>query len=595
MAAWVVDRSFFGPDQLLRLRLAGGQVVRSRCVGLDRWEEGEEVRAWIEGPVHALAAEAVPTTPPEPSLGAGARLLLTEPDRGHPPRPVAPAPGRARPTEAATGSAARRRGPTHDAAAALVVGGCVLVAVATLPLPAALGYDPWAWMVWGREVGRLSLDTTGGPSWKPLPVLGTTVVAPAGDLAPTLWLVVARTAGLLALVGAARVGTRLAGPWAGGLAAGLLLLTPDAEARYLRLVAEGHSAPITAALVLWAWDRHLAGHHRTALVLGALLGLDRPEAWPFLGLYMAWLWWRQPGARPLVVGVAVALPVLWFGADWWGSGQALHGAEVAQVDAQDTDRLPTGLRRAAESVPLVVWAAARRRRGPRGARPRPCGAGRLGRRPGLAGHRGGHGRGLRLRSHRALPPAGRRRAVRAGGGGGGARGAGRARRRLAHRGHRRRRSWSAWPAWPGGRRAWRSSGATWPPGPRWRTTSTGPSTPRAAAPPWPTGCGRVVTDDPSIPRVAVAWKLDLPLHEVHGVRSPVAGPATAVVRTDGRIGRAYASGPPGVVERGEPAAGRSTPSAARRAPEQVGPDRRRRVEWARPDHEHDRAPAAGPA
>ena len=60
-------------------------------------------------------------------------------------------------------------------------------------LPATLAYDPWAWLVWGREIGHLDLDTTGGPSWKPLPVVITTPLAVLGDLAPTLWLVVART------------------------------------------------------------------------------------------------------------------------------------------------------------------------------------------------------------------------------------------------------------------------------------------------------------------------------------------------------------------------------------------------------------------
>ena len=35
-------------------------------------------------------------------------------------------------------------------------------------------YDPWAWIIWGREVAHLDLVTTTGPSWKPLPVIFTT-------------------------------------------------------------------------------------------------------------------------------------------------------------------------------------------------------------------------------------------------------------------------------------------------------------------------------------------------------------------------------------------------------------------------------------
>lgn len=432
--------------------------------------------------------------------------------------------------------------------AALVVGACTALAVASLPLPAALGYDPWAWLVWGREVGHLSLDTTGGPSWKPLPVLVTTLVAPAGTAAPTLWLVVARTAGLLALVGAARVAWRLAGPWAGALAAGLLVLTPDVEARFLRLVGEGHSAPLTAALALWAWDRHLAGGHRSALVLGAALALDRPEAWPLLAAYGVWMWRGEPRARPLLVTVAVALPVLWFGADWWGAGRPWHGADVAQVDAQDTDRLPTALSRAAESVTLVAWAGAAvcvalavraRDRVPLVAAAGAAvwfsvvvamsavlGYAAIGRfhLPAAAVvcvlAAVGAVRGVRA------APAGRGRQVAAGlaavvlAGGLVGRAAGLpelasdVRARAVVEADLDRALEAA-----GGAEALAGT------------------------------CGRVVIDDPTIPRVAVAWKLDLPLHEVGTLRAPVAGPATAVVRTDGRVGRAYAADPSDAVER----------------------------------------------
>jgi hypothetical protein len=66
----------------------------------------------------------------------------------------------------------------------------------SLLLPSEASYDPWAWLVWGRELAHLELDTTGGPSWKPLPVAFTGVVAPLAELdeglPPALWMVVAR-------------------------------------------------------------------------------------------------------------------------------------------------------------------------------------------------------------------------------------------------------------------------------------------------------------------------------------------------------------------------------------------------------------------
>ena len=56
-------------------------------------------------------------------------------------------------------------------------------------LPAGPTYDPWAWIIWGREITEGDLDTRTGPSWKPLPVLFTTPFALTGDAgAPELWL-----------------------------------------------------------------------------------------------------------------------------------------------------------------------------------------------------------------------------------------------------------------------------------------------------------------------------------------------------------------------------------------------------------------------
>ena len=218
----------------------------------------------------------------------------------------------------------------------VAVAGCALVALASLPLPAALTFDAHAWLVWGREVGRLSLDTTGGPSWKPLPVLVTTVVAPLGTTAgAAAWMLVARTATLLALTGTYRLAARVAGRGAGVVAAVVLVLAPDGDPRFLRMLGEGHVAATTAACAVWAVDAHLDGRHRTTLVLAFVACLVRPEAWPFLLLHVAWLWRHHPDQRRLAAGLLVAVPALWFGPDWWGAGSPLEGAATAQVAAGD--------------------------------------------------------------------------------------------------------------------------------------------------------------------------------------------------------------------------------------------------------------------
>jgi hypothetical protein len=98
-----------------------------------------------------------------------------------------------RPQPLARGTALRLPLPV-----AIVVASLVLAALSLL-LPSAPTYDPWAWIIWGREIAGLDLDTVDGPSWKPLPVIQTTLTAPLGEASPYLWLVTARAGAIAAL------------------------------------------------------------------------------------------------------------------------------------------------------------------------------------------------------------------------------------------------------------------------------------------------------------------------------------------------------------------------------------------------------------
>src|SRR3954469_6674879 len=55
--AVVVQRSFFGHDQLLQLELADGLRVRARRLGFPAWHPGDPVRVWLDGPASALQPE----------------------------------------------------------------------------------------------------------------------------------------------------------------------------------------------------------------------------------------------------------------------------------------------------------------------------------------------------------------------------------------------------------------------------------------------------------------------------------------------------------------------------------------------------------
>lgn len=272
--------------------------------------------------------------------------------------PVGTAPVITAPASAPTFAARRSDGPGPPSAG-VAAGACLAIAAASLLAPATLTFDAWGWLVWGRELRRLALDTTGGPSWKPLPALVAAPLSLAGGATPALWMVTARAAGLMAVVGVFRLGERCAGRVAGLFAAALLLATPDGEARFVRLLLEGHTAPAEAALAVWALERGLAGRTRTTFALLTLLGLLRPEAWPFLIAYAAWTWWRVPSTRRLAIAATAVIPLLWFGGDWWGSGNAWHGADIAQVVGGDeATRLSGALERVGAMVVVPVWALA---------------------------------------------------------------------------------------------------------------------------------------------------------------------------------------------------------------------------------------------
>jgi hypothetical protein len=207
----------------------------------------------------------------------------------------------------------------------------VALAAASLLAPWALAFDPQMWVVWGRDVTRLTLETRAGPSWKPLPVAFTTPFALFGDAAPALWLVVARAGALAALLGAWELGRRLAGPWAGAAATAAMALSPW----WLPNAALGNSEGLLAAAILWAVVAHLAGRRSVAVLLGLAAALLRPEAWPFLGVYGVWAWRADRSTRPAVALAAVAVPLLWIGPDLLGGGSGLGASDAARGEPSE--------------------------------------------------------------------------------------------------------------------------------------------------------------------------------------------------------------------------------------------------------------------
>jgi hypothetical protein len=255
----------------------------------------------------------------------------------------------------------RGASPLLIAAAACVS----LAAVSTAVLPTVPSYDPWAWIVWGREVvdPHLSFAVSGGPSWKPLPVIFTTIFGLFGGAAPTLWMIVARAGGLMGLVAAYRLAGRLVGGGVWGAVAGVIagvgiVLTQDWSYYMFR----GTSEPLLIGTTLWAIDRHLACRYGSAFVLAVATGLMRPEAWPFIAIYAVWLWLREPRLRLLIVAGLASIPFFWVVPPWIGSGQPFLAATHAHAynGHLGSDRFVEVLRRGAnlQGAPALIAAIA---------------------------------------------------------------------------------------------------------------------------------------------------------------------------------------------------------------------------------------------
>lgn len=220
----------------------------------------------------------------------------------------------------------------------LALGAALVLAAASLALPYYPVYDPWAWLVWGRDLLGGGLETAAGPSWKPLPVLIDAPLALLGAAAPQAWLLVARAGWFFAPLLAGLLAARLSGPGAGRwrlaaalLAAGSVALTADAFTPPLRQFTGGLSEPLLVALVLAAIWAGLDGRRGAALGLGTAAALLRPECWPFLALWALVAAREEPRLRPWAILSAVLVPAAWFIPDLVGAGTPLEGSETARA------------------------------------------------------------------------------------------------------------------------------------------------------------------------------------------------------------------------------------------------------------------------
>ena len=209
---------------------------------------------------------------------------------------------------------------------AIAIAAALLSLLVVAPAPS---YDPWAWLLWGRELAGGGLSTLDGPAFKPLPVAVCALLAPLGTAAPWLWVALVRAAALIAAWLAFGIARRLAGGsrLVGALgAAGVLLC--GALPAYTAAGAEPALVLVLALGGATAWrERRM----RFALACAVGCALLRVEAWPFAVALGVVLWRSRPQDRILLAALAVALPAAWLVPELIGSGDLLRSGARARV------------------------------------------------------------------------------------------------------------------------------------------------------------------------------------------------------------------------------------------------------------------------
>lgn len=232
-------------------------------------------------------------------------------------------------------------------AAATIVG--VAGGLRLLYDPTHVNYDTRYALLWARDLWqgyRPEFLADFAPTPHPLQIAASSLALPFGDGADQAALSV-----ILLCFGAVvwlayRLGSELFSPWVGAVTALVTLTRPALERDALLAYQDVPFAALILGAVLLEAQRPRRGP--PVLVLLAVAGLLRPEAWVLSGLYLLYLWRSAAHRRlPLLLGLTALAPVLWALMDWLVTGDPLHSLHGTAGLAEDAGR-----RRRIDQVPF---------------------------------------------------------------------------------------------------------------------------------------------------------------------------------------------------------------------------------------------------
>jgi hypothetical protein len=214
----------------------------------------------------------------------------------------------------------------HRLTYALVALGALVVVAVFVVYRTYPNYDTYYTLVWGKELADWRLpdyDVFRTPTPHPLSTLVAWAMAPFGAASDRI-LVLASLFGLLAFYIVAFVFCeRLLGRVVALLAVGVLLTRTDMQLLALRAMFDLPFYLMIFGAALLELRRPRCGW--PVLVVLALAGLLRPEAWLLGGVY--WLYLAPATPRPVLVRYAllvVAAPLIWMASDLIVTGEPLY-------------------------------------------------------------------------------------------------------------------------------------------------------------------------------------------------------------------------------------------------------------------------------
>lgn len=206
--------------------------------------------------------------------------------------------------------------------------------------PPYLNYDASYSLLWAHDIARgFTPDYNGfiAPTPHPLQTFVSFLALPLGGATTGVlaWLVMFCFGGLCWVV--FLLGRELFNSPVGVLAA-IVVITRPAFAK--NVLAAYQDIPFIL-FVCWALLLEIRRPRRGApvLVLLALAGLLRPEAWLLSGIYWLWMWpARGPRDRALLALIVASAPLLWALSDWAITGDLLHSFHGTSDLAAQLDR-----------------------------------------------------------------------------------------------------------------------------------------------------------------------------------------------------------------------------------------------------------------